>query len=178
MKLKLLAEPFPAEDIEWRVASIYSGKNKSQPPTIKVLAYVTARAIMQRLDDVCGPENWKNTSATIHNVGVFAVQVGIAIKLDGEWVTKYDVSEPPQFEPAKGSFSGAMKRAGSQWGIGRYLYGLTQNKASVAKQWKAGSYRAEHQGEVYWWTPPALPAWALPEDDSQAAKEVPEEIPF
>ena len=56
MDLSKLAEPFPAEDIEWRIQS--SGMSGGKP-WARVLAYVTARAIMARLDEVCGPEGWR-----------------------------------------------------------------------------------------------------------------------
>lgn len=58
MNLNKLKDPFPSDDIEWRVQS--SGKKDGGTLWAMVLAYVTNRAIMERLDDVCGPGNWKN----------------------------------------------------------------------------------------------------------------------
>ena len=55
MDLSRLGDPFPASDIEWRIQS----SGMSGGPWARVLAYVTARAIMNRLDEVVGPENWK-----------------------------------------------------------------------------------------------------------------------
>jgi len=167
MNLKRLAEPFPEEDIEWRVSR--SG-NTSGRVWCNVLAYITARAIMTRLDDVVGPENWKNTPQVVHEVrpGAFSIQVGISIKVDDEWVTKYDVSEPTQIEPAKGGFSGAMKRAGACWQIGRYLYHLDETFAEVAekggKGWNYARLPEKSGGGVYYWKPPKLPSWALPKE--------------
>ena len=37
---------------------------------------------------------------------------------------KTDGAENTDYEPVKGGLSDAMKRAASQWGIGRYLYKL------------------------------------------------------
>ena len=65
--------------------------------------------------------------------GPIAIEVGISIRINGEWITKYDVSDPTQIEPVKGGFSGAMKRAGAQWGIGRYLYQLQETFAEVSE---------------------------------------------
>lgn len=167
MNLKQLANPFPEEDIEWRVSR--SG-NSNGKVWCNVLAYITARAIMSRLDEVVGPENWKNTGQIITEVrpGAFCVQVGISILVGGEWITKYDVSEPTQVEPAKGGFSGAMKRAGAQWGIGRYLYHLDETFAEVAekggKGWNYARLPEKSGGGVYHWKPPKLPAWALPKE--------------
>ena len=52
-----LLEPFGADEIEWRVQS--SGRN-DKGEWAKVLAYVTNRAIMDRLDKVCTPAGWQN----------------------------------------------------------------------------------------------------------------------
>ena len=50
--LNNLRIPFPEEDIEWRIQQ--SGLSNGMPWAL-VLAYVTNRAIMDRLDDVVGP---------------------------------------------------------------------------------------------------------------------------
>ena len=55
--LARLRDPFAPADIEWRVQT--SGE-KNGKPWARVLAYVTNRAIMERFDDVVGPENWQN----------------------------------------------------------------------------------------------------------------------
>lgn len=165
MELHRLSEPFPAEDIEWRVSRAGMGK---KGVFCNVLAYLTVRATQARLDSVCGPENWKNEPLTVFELrpGIFAMQVGISIRIGEEWVTKWDVSEPTDIEPAKGGFSGAMKRAGSQWGIGRLLYRLDEAFAEVSenggKGWNYAKLPEKSGGNVYYWRPPALPVWALP----------------
>lgn len=164
--LKKLAEPFPAGDIEWRVAR--AGVDKKEKVYCMVLAYITARAISNRLDEVVGPENWCNTPLQVNEVrvGVWAMQVGISILVGDRWVTKYDVSESTNIEPAKGGFSGAMKRAGAQWGIGRYLYHLSETFAETSehggKGWEYARLPEKQGGGSYYWKPPILPAWALP----------------
>jgi len=170
--LSRLAEPFEESDIEWRVvnAGIGGGGDDDSKPYCLVVAYCTNRAIQKRLDEVCGPGNWKNEAMTVHELrtGPIAIQVGISIRIGGEWVTKYDVSEPTQIEPAKGGFSGAMKRAGAQWGIGRYLYQLEETYADVSKKREKGWVRArlpkDSGGAVFYWKPPKLPSWALPKE--------------
>lgn len=165
--LRKLAEPFPAEDIEWRVSRAGMGK---KGPFCHVLAYITARAIQARLDEVCGPENWRNEQPEVKEIkpGLSAILCGISIRIGGEWITKWDVAEPTHIEAAKGGFSGAMKRAGAQWGIGRYLYHLEETFAEVAetggKGWNWASLPEKHGGGTYYWKPPALPGWALPKE--------------
>jgi len=165
MNLEKLQEPFKAEDIEWRVQSAGNG---ARGVWARVLAYVTSRAIQNRLDDVCGPENWKNEFATGPNGGILC---GISIKCGEEWVTKWDGSDNTQIEAVKGGLSGAMKRAGSQWGIGRYLYSLKEGYATISEKGK--HYQGANKGKgisAFKWDPPKLPEWALPPKDDRAAK--------
>ncbi|ELN7608627.1 recombinase, partial [Salmonella enterica] len=51
MDLNKFDAPFNPEDIEWRIQQ--SGKTRDGKVWAMVLAYVTNRAIMKRLDDVC-----------------------------------------------------------------------------------------------------------------------------
>lgn len=163
-KLKELTKPFPAKDIEWRIQQ--SGMKNNRPWAL-VLAYVTNRAIMERLDAVCGPENWKNEFKEGPAGGVLC---GISICINsagtkGEWITKWDGAENTQVEEIKGGLSGAMKRAAVQWGIGRYLYNLTAGWATFCED---GEHKSKVDGIYFKWNPPALPAWALPEGEEPA----------
>lgn len=174
--LSKLKEPFPASDIEWRVSR--AGTSGRGGIYCRVLAYITARAIQQRLDDVCGPENWRVEEPRLIEInGKTAFAVGISIRVgrwvmendrEDPWVTKWDVAEPTNIEPAKGGFSGAMKRAGAQWGIGRYLYHLDEAFAEVAEQdpgvrgWHYA--KLPKDGGAYYWKEPTLPGWALPKE--------------
>ena len=123
------------------------------------LAYVTNRAIMNRLDEVCGPENWKNEFKAAPDGGILC---GISIKIGDEWVTKWDGAENTDIEAVKGGLSGAMKRAAVQWGIGRYLYKLEESWINANEN---GAYRGKTKdGTTFKWDAPSLPAWALPKD--------------
>ena len=155
MDLSKLKEPFPYEDIEWRLQSCDKGKSGFWG---KCLAYVTNRAICNRLDEVCGPENWKNEFDKAPDGGVLC---GLSIKVGDEWITKWDGAENTNIEAVKGGLSGAMKRAASTgWGIGRYLYNLEESWVEVTEK---GKYSGKTKGgEWFHWNPPALPAWALP----------------
>lgn len=169
MNLKDLSAPFPADDIEWRVSRAGNG---NRGVYCMVLAYITARAIQKRLDEVCGPENWRNEIPQIIKVDekTTAFAAGISIRINEEWVTKWDVAEPTNIEPAKGGFSGAMKRAGAQWGVGRFLYYLdetfaeTQENDPAIKGWNYAKLSQNQGGGVYYWKTPNLPGWALPKE--------------
>ena len=154
-----LKAPFPERDIEWRVAR--AGKS-SNGEYAQVIAYVTARAIQDRLDEVVKPENWQNT-VLITERGVIST---ISIRVGDEWISRSDGADYTDFEAFKGGISGALKRAGALWGIGRYLYDL---EATYVGPVKNGKYRAEYKdGDTkrkFYWNPPPLPNWALPIND-------------
>lgn len=117
---------------------------------------------MKRLDEVCGKAGWRNEYRDIPDGG--GVECGISIKVDGEWITKWDAAENTQVEAVKGGRSGAMKRAAVQWGIGRYLYDLTEGFATISTERQKGfNYAKTKELGVFYWSPPQLPSWALPE---------------
>lgn len=154
-----LSQPFPPEDIEWRVQRSGVKNNKVWA---MVLAYVTNRAIMDRLDSVVGPANWRNEFAPGPGGGVVC---GLSLRINDEWVTKWDGAENTDIESVKGGLSGAMKRAAVQWGIGRYLYKIENGWANVhANGSHSDAAKGDGSKKVYFkWDPPPLPAWALPE---------------
>lgn len=152
-----LQAPFPESDIEWRIAQqgLKDGK-----PWGKCLAYITARAIQDRLDDVFGVMNW-NVKFDVDAVNK-SVLCTIAASINGIWITKQDGSEQTEFEAYKGGLSGAMKRAAVQWGIGRYLYKLESGWATFIDKRQNDSYTTQIDKVTYHWLPPKLPDWALP----------------
>lgn len=158
--MERLREPFPSKDIEWRVSR--TGKSSNGAWAV-VLAYVTNRAIQKRLDEVFGPGGWKNEYREF-NGGVICT---ISCLVDGQWVSKEDGAEPTQFESFKGGLSSAMKRAGAQWGIGRYLYDLEETFVKIHPTkdgLKSPKYIRTKDIQGYWETP-TLPDWALPESE-------------
>ena len=157
--LARLRDPFAPDDIEWRVQQ---AGEKNGRPWARVLAYVTNRAIMERLDDVVGPAAWQNAYKEGPAGGVVC---GLSIRVErpdgtAEWVTKWDGAENTDVEPVKGGLSGAMKRAAVMWGVGRYLYDLEEGWARVHD---GGRFSAKGKdGAWFKWDPPELPIWAVP----------------
>jgi hypothetical protein len=150
-----LREPFKAEDIQWRI--IKSGKSSKEYAI--VAAYVDNRAIMERLDTVVGIPHWE--SRFTETVKGMICQLSIC------GVTKSDGADYTNIEPTKGGISDAMKRAGSQWGIGQYLYKLDTQYAIITPNGSHnGSYKIKENGKdvihYFKWNPPKLPDWALP----------------
>lgn len=120
-----LSEPFPHEDVEWKVQTVSKDKTRGL-----AVAYITARAIQNRLDAAVGAQNWKPVFRQWHTVTdrdgnpIPSQLCSIQIYDEDrhEWLEKTDGAENTDYEPIKGGLSDAMKRAASQWGIGRYLY--------------------------------------------------------
>ncbi|MED4083907.1 Rad52/Rad22 family DNA repair protein [Halalkalibacterium halodurans] len=152
-----LKEPFYPDDIEWRVSRAMQTQKGNKAI---VLAYVTNRAIMNRLDEVFGIGNWKNEYKEWRDKGVLC---GISAKIGEEWVTKWDGSEETNIEATKGGFSGSMKRAAVQWGIGRYLYNLDEVWVEIKERGENFiNTKVKDQWIKGYWDTPLLPNWALP----------------
>ena len=97
------------------------------------LAYVQARAIQNRLDEVVGFENWKVSYKEIQ--GGFLCT--LSIRINDEWIEKEDGASVTEFESVKGGISNAFKRvASSGFGIGRYLYNTRNSWYPIKPQGK------------------------------------------
>ena len=105
--LDKLKDPFPIEKVKYR-----------QGPGGKQLAYIDARDVADRLDEVVGQALWQNRYTCVN--GVTVCEIGL--KVDGEWAWKADGAPETTIEAEKGALSDAFKRAGVKWGIARYLY--------------------------------------------------------
>lgn len=98
-----------------------------------IVSFVTARVVANRLDDVLGPENWRDE---YQPRGDDCMSCRLSIRLpDGEWLAKEDVGGCPVIldkngevvyqddcRRAKSACSDSFKRAAAKWGVGRYLY--------------------------------------------------------
>jgi hypothetical protein len=172
MNLEDLAKPFPAKDIQW----LPQGKPKKGYNGVYMVvnAFLRNRAVQDRLDAVCGPGRWQNAFKPGPDGGVIC-GISIYIGADFGWVTKWDgaanshrtdkagkpVEEPHADMPIKGGLSNAMKRAGVQWGIGRYLYELPKTYAKFG----SGPNSVNFEGEWLEWSPPVMPKEFLPSGD-------------
>lgn len=139
--MKKLQEPFKADEIEWRI-----GNKSKDGKKATALAYITNRAIQNRLDEVFGCFGWRNEFKEWRGS---AQLCGISVKNGDEWITKWDGADDSNVEKVKGGLSDSMKRAAYQWGIGRYLYELDTKWVEINEY---GQFKQT----------PTLPDWALP----------------
>ena len=159
--MKKLKEPFPPNEIEWRIQSQGMKDNK---PWVMVLAYVQARAIQERLDEIFGFDGWQDEYRSESN----NIICRLSVKAHDSWIYKENGASETQVEAFKGGISGAFKRvAASGYGIGRYLYHLEVKFAEVAM---TNPGKSDIWNKVYdkttkttfWWKTPELPSWAMP----------------
>lgn len=144
VNFKLLTAPFSDDQIEWRIQQ--SGHSHNGP-WAKALAYVDARAVQNRLDEVCGPENWQTEVVKLPE----GMLCKLSIRVNGEWVSKMDGSAETDIESFKGGISKALVRAASAWGIGRYLYDLPPTFVEfVSKDFPGAKYAKIDNQAVYW----------------------------
>jgi hypothetical protein len=124
-----LCRPFAAEEIEWRIGSTNADKTKGM-----ALAYMDARAVMDRFDAVCGPDGWQcnytmSGAVAICNIGV--------LMPSGNWIWKADGAGATDVEGEKGMLSDALKRAAVRWGVGRYLYEMDSPWVAIVQRGKS-----------------------------------------
>lgn len=112
----LLSAEFPRHLVSWRAQSLTSDNKKAQ-----ALAYIDARDVMRRLDQVFGPDNW---SDSYHETPTGRVLCTLSLRINNDWISKTDGAGATDMEGEKGGISDAFKRAAVKWGIGRYLYDL------------------------------------------------------
>jgi len=106
-----LAAPFESHEV----------KIRSQ--TGRQLHYITARTVMNRLDNVLGPEHWWDEYVPSEN----SVLCRLTIRLpDGSTLTKSDAGGyagmADSGDDDKSGYSDAFKRAAVKFGVARYLY--------------------------------------------------------
>jgi hypothetical protein len=175
LDLERLKLPFEEKEIEFRLSQC--GETKDGKIWAQCLAYITSRAIMDRLDSVCGAGNWK---VSYEFVGATGVVCNLSILINGQWITKQDGAEMTNIESFKGGISSALKRAGSAWGMGRYLYSLEAGfipSQNIFDSRRDGAYYGKTKsGREFYWLPPKLPSWALPKESNTETPVIPPKI--
>lgn len=96
------------------------------------MAYIDARDVMDRLDEVVGAGNWTNV-VDDHGTSATA-SLSIYCPFRDKWIHKTDGAGDTSVEKDKGRLSDAFKRAAVHWGIGRYLYNLDTPWVPIEKR--------------------------------------------
>jgi hypothetical protein len=153
--MQALAAPFAPEAVRFKPAVVTGNRALA-------LAYVDARVIQDRLDNVLGVAGWQDDYECLPDGSVVC---RLRLRLGDTWITKVDVGGPSEQpdggDRLKAAFSDALKRAAVKFGVGRYLYRLPA-------QWV--DYDPQRRQFV---RPPALPASALPANKLPAPPAAP-----
>lgn len=142
-KLKELNSEMP---YKFRVQSTQYGKTT-------VVSYIDARQLFDKLDEVCGIGNWQSDFRLIDGK-LFG---GIGILVEGgeggnpdQWVWKWDTGTESNVEKEKGEVSDSIKRAGVQWGVGRFLYSQGIITLKAVKHTNQKEYPSDDEGKILW----------------------------
>lgn len=154
-----LAAEFPKSAVSWRAQTVTKAGDKAL-----ALAYIDARDVMNRLDDVCGPENWKDRYEFNGNTAICY----LSIRVNNEWIEKADGAGSTDVEAEKGQISDAFKRAAVRWKIGRYLYDMPATWVPCESYEKNGKFHwSKWKGDP--WDSVRMPSKA-PERQPEAPK--------
>jgi hypothetical protein len=138
--LPLLKKPIPHQ---WRVQSFSKTK-----PQATVLAYIDQRDMMDVLDTYCD-YGWEKKYEEI--AGNLFCSIGIRMP-DNTIMWRSDCGVESMTEKEKGRASDAAKRAGVNWGIGRFLYDMKVQyvDANVKKEANNWPYCVDANGKQIW----------------------------
>ena len=121
-----LCEPFKPGDEKYRILTKSKDGKRGKP-----CAYIDARCVSERLDEVVGPDNWSTDLEKLANgavicrmtvLGVMKSDIGMVNHKATNRQGEVDLDKEVMNE--KGSGSDAIKRAAQNFGIGRYLYAM------------------------------------------------------
>ena len=150
-----LNQPFHPNEVKWKTQLVKGNR-------CLAVAYIDARLVMDRLDDVCGVDGWRDEYELLPS-GSVVCRLTLWCQ-SGMNMTKCDVGSPSEQpdggDRLKAAFSDALKRAAVKFGIGRYLYRLPM-------QWVDYDPVKKRLAAV-----PQLPAFAFPK------KDVPDPRPY
>lgn len=138
--LPLLKKPIPSQ---WRVQSF--SKKKAQAT---VMSYIDQRDLMDVLDEYC-EYGWQKKYEEVS--GNLFCYIGINMP-DGTVHWRSDCGVESQADKEKGQASDAAKRAGVNWGVGRFLYemGVEYVTASAIKTNDNWPHCIDEQGKQIW----------------------------
>jgi hypothetical protein len=135
-----LAAPFPPERVQWRIGSTNQDKTRGV-----ALAFIDARDVMERLDDVVTPAGWQRRYVPMGDISK-CCELGIRIA-DG-WVWKADGAGATDYEAEKGAYSDSFKRAAVNFGVARYLYDLASPWVAIEPRGRTYAIRKDESARL------------------------------
>lgn len=125
--LQRLAEPFPVDEVGFRIQSYSKDKTRGM-----VITYIDARSVASRLDEVVGV--WEDSYRELPSAkGTLAVECSLTVYFEDRKITRVDTgtASAEDRDAHKAAYSDAFKRAAVKFGVGRYLYALPKTWVRV-----------------------------------------------
>lgn len=149
-----LAAPFPPDKLGWKPQTVSGSRALA-------VAFIDARDVMDRLDQVVGPFGWRDGYVVLPDGNVVCT---LELRCgDGPFIPKSDTGgesdQKDDGDKRKAAFSDALKRAAVKWGIGRYIY-------SLPSQWLDFDPKSKQIVGT-----PKLPPWAVPGNRAAATPD-------
>ena len=158
----ILRRPFGSADLEWKLFSTSRDKSVG-----RVAPYLTARAVQDRLNEGLGYFGW----STEQVMGALGISLGLTCHIGDRSITRWGeagyTTGGGDADPGgvKGAASNALKRAGSKFEIGEYLYHLPVLWVPIEKIGNTDKYRMTREGPGIAFA--KFPDWALPPKNGQ-----------
>ena len=126
-ELGKLNAPTPKNEIKYRPGSTF---NLAEKKFARMLAYVDARYVQDKLDEIVGIGNWENQYHRDEKGILFCTITITFERKDGVvgTISKTDCGTESNVEQQKGEVSDAFKRCAVNFGIARDLYNLPDPK--------------------------------------------------
>lgn len=137
--LEALRKPIDPSRVKWRVGAKNSDKTKGL-----ALAYVDARVVQDRLDEVMGAANWQTKHLKLDDI----IVCELGLRINGEWIWKSNGAGMTEVESEKGACSDAFKRVAVDWGIGRELYALVNIWVLIEPMGRSHKIKQSESGKL------------------------------
>lgn len=151
---KALAAPFAPDVVKFKAQTVKDNRALA-------VAFIDARDVAARLDDVLGIDGWEEAYRTEPSGNVVCT---LTVYVGERRVNREDIGGPSDQkntgDKAKAAFSDAFKRAAVKFGVGRYIYRLPKSWVGYDPQKKQLTEK------------PQFPAWAVPDDFKAAGPKL------
>jgi hypothetical protein len=175
-ELAALRAPFP---LDWHIIREgYTSGGK-----MRWFAYIDRSAVQDLLDEVF-PGEWETTEPKLyfsqtqnidrdglaHVVSIVSATVGITIR----GLTRWDGGDSEGDESTKGALTNAFRRTAAYgWGVGRYLYDMTEPISTVT--WNKGDWQKRNEARKDAWE--QFTRWYTQKFGAQTRQNAPERAP-
>ena len=129
--------PTPKDEIKYRPGGTFDMKNKNNEVVrhCRMLAYVDARYVQDKLDEIVGTANWSNKFHRDEKGILFCTITITFERKEGviDTISKTDCGTESNVEQQKGEVSDSFKRCAVHYGLARDLYSLPDPFRYVAE---------------------------------------------